>query len=268
MRQKWSETRLVSLDWWSWWQVGRVLPTNKALWYACSRMAQWFTSNSSGRCGHTKGLLSLVRKMLSMEKQHKSQKLWSLLRLRIAKTTCVFTALLRWVQTFLDDLVCRWFDLKWLSWNTNQWWLGLFLGQASECKSYKALDQADRAVGNRAQNNLKCDGRAPDNIVSPAWYRMTGASGDKIPNKCVPKNRCGTHAPGWLNGSHPAVLEGVVNRQVCYHWSSSCCNWKNNIKIRNCGSYYVYQLIKPPVCYLRYCGNKEGECLFAFLVKR
>jgi len=135
----------------------------------------------------------------------------------------------------------------------------VFVGEASECHNYKALDQADRAMGNTNQNNVKCDGRAPDNIVVPRWYRMTGASGDKIPESCVPMRRCGTHAPGWLNGSHPAVLEGAVTRRVCYHWSNNCCLWKNNIKIRNCGAYYVYQLVKPPACYLRYCGNNGGE---------
>ena len=114
-------------------------------------------------------------------------------------------------------------------------------------------------MGNSAQNNVKCDGRAPDNIVSPGWYRMTGNSGDRIPEKCVPKRRCGTHAPGWLNGTHPKVLDGVVNRRVCYHWSNNCCLWKNDIKIRNCGGYYVYELTKPPACSLRYCGNKPGE---------
>ena len=150
-------------------------------------------------------------------------------------------------------------NLKLLNSNTNHLRFCVFVGEASECKSYKELNQADRAEANSDQSNVKCDGRAPDNIVSPGWYRMTGASGDQIPDKCVPMRRCGTHAPGWLDGKHPTLLEGAVTRQVCYHWSSRCCNWKNNIKIRNCGDYYVYELQKPPVCSLRYCGNNAGE---------
>ena len=138
--------------------------------------------------------------------------------------------------------------------------LCIFAGQASECKSYKALNQADRAVGyyKNPNSNVKCDGRAPDNIVAAAWYRMIGASGDQIPESCPRQWSCGTHAPGWLSGKHPTVLEGVVTQKVCYHWSSGCCTWHNNIKIRNCSSYYVYELVKPPVCSLRYCGNKAG----------
>ena len=88
---------------------------------------------------------------------------------------------------------------------------------------------------------------------------MTGEAGHHIPEKCVPMRHCGTHAPGWLNGKHPTIQEGVVTREVCYHWKKMCCYWKNFIKIRNCGSYYVYELSKPPACHLRYCGKREGE---------
>ena len=75
-----------------------------------------------------------------------------------------------------------------------------------------------------------------------------------MPTSCVAKNRCGTHAPGWLNGQHPKVEEGVVTRQVCFHWGDNCCNWSNNVKVRNCGEFYVYELRKTPQCQLRYCG--------------
>lgn len=87
---------------------------------------------------------------------------------------------------------------------------------------------------------------------------MAGESGDQIPEICVPERHCGTLAPGWLHGKHPSVKDGEVTREVCYHWSNDCCNWKNNITIRNCSDFYVYKLDKPPKCYLRYCGNGKG----------
>ncbi|XP_068715590.1 uncharacterized protein [Montipora foliosa] len=133
-----------------------------------------------------------------------------------------------------------------------------YCGEASECSHYTTLDQADRAVGNTDQRNLKCDRRGADQIVSHDWYRMTGDSGDQIPEQCVAINRCGTHAPGWLNDTHPTVQDGLQSAQVCYHWNNNCCKWKSNIKIRNCSSYFVYQLVKPPTCYLRYCGNRNA----------
>ena len=106
---------------------------------------------------------------------------------------------------------------------------------------------------------MRCDQRHLSPL--PAWYRFTGAAGDRMPTSCVPEKRCGTHAPGWLNGSHPSVKEGIVTRRVCYHWISKCCNWENDIQIKNCDAFYVYRLVKPPTCWLRYCGNNAGELL-------
>ncbi|CAH3151789.1 unnamed protein product, partial [Porites evermanni] len=128
--------------------------------------------------------------------------------------------------------------------------------------NYGILDSFNRSVANKDQKNLRCDQRHLSPL--PAWYRFTGAAGDRMPTSCVPKNRCGTHAPGWLDGSHPSVQEGIVTRRICYHWSSKCCNWKNDIQIQNCGAFYVYRLVKPPVCWLRYCGNNAGE-FFVFV---
>ena len=72
---------------------------------------------------------------------------------------------------------------------------------------------------------------------------------------CVDLNHCGTHAPGWMNAAHPTVAEGASNVQVCFHWAQNCCHWSVNIRVRNCSGFYVYDLKKPPVCKLRYCGN-------------
>ena len=109
---------------------------------------------------------------------------------------------------------------------------------------------------NTARHNIQCDRYY---FQTPGWYRFQGAAGNRMPNTCPPTRRCGTNALGWLDGQHPSVLEGVVTRKVCYHWENNCCKWSNNIKIRNCGGYYVYELIEPPSCSLRYCVNKQGE---------
>ena len=65
-----------------------------------------------------------------------------------------------------------------------------------------------------------------------------------MPTTCPPVRRCGTHAPGWIKGQHPSVADGEVTREVCYHWTNNCCRWKNNIKVKNCGAFYVYELQK------------------------
>ena len=92
-------------------------------------------------------------------------------------------------------------------------------------------------------------------LATPKWYRFTGAAGTMMPTSCVPKHYCGTHAPGWLSGSHPTSVGQVVNSKVCFHWSGSCCHWHANIQIKKCTSFFVYKLVRTPVCWLRYCGN-------------
>ncbi|XP_031553321.1 neurogenic locus notch homolog protein 1-like isoform X4 [Actinia tenebrosa] len=122
---------------------------------------------------------------------------------------------------------------------------------ASECSSYTVLNQADRARDYSGKHVLKCD----RNDLTKKWYRFSGAAGSALPTTCVAKNHCGTHATGWMQGVHPTQEQGIVTRRVCYHWSNNCCHWKNNIRVKNCGGFYVYELDKPPHCHLRYCGS-------------
>ena len=115
------------------------------------------------------------------------------------------------------------------------------------CKNYRVLSEADRAQGNAVRND------SYDRDLVTGWYRFQGAAGDGMPDKCVPPYRCGTWYPGWLNGAHPTVAEGVVTRQVCHSWRQSCCDESNIMKVKNCSSYYVYELPRSPIG--RYCGN-------------
>ena len=73
---------------------------------------------------------------------------------------------------------------------------------------------------------------------------------------CIPTRHCNTHAPGWLlSGTHPELHEGIVPRRVCFHWSNDCYYFKTDIRVRSCGSFYVYELGPPSACQLRYCGE-------------
>ena len=141
------------------------------------------------------------------------------------------------------------------------------------CNNYTVLSEADRAQGNIVINasNYRCD---RDDLV-PGWYRFQGAAGDRMADKCVPLNHCGSQYPGWLNGTHPESSEGVVSRRVCYpskfyygYWypSSNCCISSNIIRVKNCGAYFVYELQKPPHCNFSYCGNGSAGRLPCFLL--
>ena len=125
------------------------------------------------------------------------------------------------------------------------------------CNNYKVLSEADRAQGHIVINasNHRCDRY---DLVS-GWYRFQGAAGDRMADKCVPENHCGSRSPGWLFGAHPSIAEGVVTRRVCFSSPYTCCNWQKNIRIRNCGAYFVYELPRPFYCPLRYCSNGSAS---------
>jgi len=129
-----------------------------------------------------------------------------------------------------------------------------------ECKVYKTLNERDRSQSYLYKSD---QGARPtcDRWLTRDWYRFTGLAGNRMPDKCVPVERCGTLAPGWLQGGHPNVHAGVVSRMVCFSWGRDCCTWRSRILVRNCGDFYVYKLQNAPVCKLRYCGvgNSEGK---------
>jgi len=135
----------------------------------------------------------------------------------------------------------------------------LLLFEVDGCTNYTVLSKADRAQGNAEPPHYRTDFWLPVGPVT-FWFRFQGAPGDQMPDKCVLKYRCGTEPPGWLNDAHPTVAEGVVTRQVCFSISSDCCYRNNIIKVKNCSSYYVYELQRtsdnqPDGDSARYCGN-------------
>ena len=119
----------------------------------------------------------------------------------------------------------------------------------SECQNYGSLNSYTRKI-TYTTNHGYCD-----NGIGPGWFRFEGSAGTRMPTSCPPYYRCGTQATGWLNGGHPTIADGQVSRQACFHWTSSCCQFSTNIKVRNCGSYYVYYLTRTTGCNDRYCGT-------------
>ena len=130
---------------------------------------------------------------------------------------------------------------------------GVFLSFI-ECYNYKVLNEASRSKTYYSGYYYQCD-----NMLSIDWYRFSGAAGNQISESCVDRYRCGTYIPGWLNGSHPTVNEGVVQRRVCFGFHHHCCSYWTYIRVRNCGGFYVYQLKPLTLCSLRYCGNGYGS---------
>ena len=121
----------------------------------------------------------------------------------------------------------------------------------AQCISYTLLNESDRTTSSYGSYGTgKCDSG-----LSTKWYRLSARAGATMPESCVPMYLCGTYVTGWLNGKHPTVREGVVSRQVCFNLWHDCCYWSRNIRIRNCGGFYLYELKAAPYCPARYCGG-------------
>jgi len=122
------------------------------------------------------------------------------------------------------------------------------LVDACHWQNYENLTDAERKY-DYVTVNSKCD-----NTLS-GWYRFQGAAGTKMVTTCPPMDHCDTAYPIWLSGGHPTVAEGKVIRKVCFHTSANCCYDWLFIQLKNCGSYYIYHLLKPRYCAARYCST-------------
>ena len=121
-----------------------------------------------------------------------------------------------------------------------------------ECYNFTSLTDADRKPSFHVVERAK-----HDTNLGPGWFRFQGDAGSMMTTKCPAKNRCNTHATGWLNGTHPEVTDGIVTRQVCFSYFAGCCVWQTQIQVRNCSEYIVYYLHSTPYPEgsLRYCGS-------------
>jgi len=128
-------------------------------------------------------------------------------------------------------------------------YLRIFIFLADICKNYETLTDAERKYDYETKDS-KCD-----NTLN-GWYRFQGAAGTKMVTTCTPMNRCDADIPIWLSGGHPTVAEGTVTRKVCINMYEDCtCKESVNIKVKNCGSYYIYNLFHPGKCNARYCST-------------
>ncbi|CAH3160380.1 unnamed protein product [Porites lobata] len=120
-----------------------------------------------------------------------------------------------------------------------------------ECEPYWTIDDNTRRKGFTASRSSK-----NDYYLAEGWYRFI--SGKQMSTSCTYRSGyCDTSFAGWLQGSHPSVKDGVVSRKVCFGYSGgyggNCCLYSTYIKMRNCGSFYVYKLKPTPNSNCRYC---------------
>jgi hypothetical protein len=118
-----------------------------------------------------------------------------------------------------------------------------------QCYDYTTINDPTRNVnegrGNAADQSYFSSG--------PQWVRFEGEGGTQIPTSQVAMYRCGTNAAGWYSGAMPSVPSTTENGTVCFAWSGGSCQYTHDIRVTNCGSYYVYYLSAPTSGGMRYC---------------
>ena len=84
---------------------------------------------------------------------------------------------------------------------------------------------------------------------------MSSGAGTRMPEHEIEYRHCGTRAPGWLNGKHPTENGQIVDRQVCFTYSSDSCYTYIQVQVIKCDTYFLYYLEDIPYCYYRYCSE-------------
>ena len=113
---------------------------------------------------------------------------------------------------------------------------------------YQNLTDVKRRYDYETQGYGECD------RTLNGWYRFQGAAGTKMVTTCPPMYRCDAAFPIWLSGGHSTVAEGTVTRNVYINKNRNCYLEPFPIQVKNCGSYYIYNLTPLGSCPARYCS--------------
>ncbi|KAM7427694.1 hypothetical protein ABFA07_021217 [Porites harrisoni] len=118
-----------------------------------------------------------------------------------------------------------------------------------ECRHYWTINDPTRRRSYSAAGYYK-----HDYYLVEGWYRFT--IGMQMSTSCSYSNGyCDVSYAGWLYQGHPSVNDGVVSRTVYFGYSGNCYQRSTTIKVRNCGSFYVYKLKRTPHDDCRYCTH-------------
>ena len=119
------------------------------------------------------------------------------------------------------------------------------------CQLHTVLHDEDRDIED--VGGYECDSQ-----LNAGWYRFLNKSGIRMPTTCPPTDRCGTTWPGWLEGVHPTVEDGIVTRTVYFRKREECKELAvHNIDVKNCSSFFVYFLRPTSKCTYRYCYSSK-----------
>jgi hypothetical protein len=120
----------------------------------------------------------------------------------------------------------------------------------SQCFNYTSITDGTRNAASTASGG--CDNSTFPS--TPIWIRFSGAAGTMLANCAIEPYHCGANSPGWYTGLYPTTAGYTTNGTVCYAWmDGATCFYSNSVSITNCNNYYVFALVQPTTCSLRYC---------------
>ncbi|XP_076071801.1 uncharacterized protein LOC143043313 [Mytilus galloprovincialis] len=121
--------------------------------------------------------------------------------------------------------------------------------------NHKTIDQWERSTKNGVSGGRICDSN-----LKPDWYRPISKAGNLMPTKCLNGGfKCGTSKPIWMQGSYPSDGK-IVNATACASSYNGCCNISYNIQVKNCSTFYIYNLTPTFGCSQAYCFGSEIPC--------
>ncbi|XP_070541063.1 oncoprotein-induced transcript 3 protein-like [Ptychodera flava] len=130
------------------------------------------------------------------------------------------------------------------------------------CVEYVAIDEPKRSsayVINRNSTDVISD--ANELARYRGWYRFVSAAGGEMASEDdVGPYHCGTVFPLYLDGSHPTVEDGIVSRIACADIVHLRCANTYAIEVKNCSTFYVYNLVQPRSDGEAYCAGSELRC--------
>lgn len=90
-------------------------------------------------------------------------------------------------------------------------------------------------------------------LYSTATWVRFGGPATQMASSAPPIYRCATSATGWYTGTLPTPVGSTSTGVVCFSWTSSICDFHSTISVTYCNGFYVYLLVAPSQCALRYC---------------
>ncbi|XP_021367084.1 uromodulin-like [Mizuhopecten yessoensis] len=103
----------------------------------------------------------------------------------------------------------------------------------------------------RSTINMVTDGSYRcDSVIELAWYRLSSLG--NIATSYPDLNSCGTSYPIWMDDVLPST--GTTKTvKMCMRSLFTSCHKTWSIQLKNCQSFYVYELIPTSLCPSAYC---------------